>query len=170
MDKSGAKTGQSAYGDEKPNCQCENRTKEIDSPCLQNSKLQVGTENGKRKWDTKMEDMKRRWAMKKEDMKEKLRYARDDVISKLAIKGRDRSPVYARLIEKEKEIEKQKAIENEKAREGVEMDGNKTSSKSIRGKKMKSREYKRHTRAALAGNTDAAIMAGVVSLAILFTV
>lgn len=149
--------GQSAHGNEK------GRTKEIDSPYFQDLKLEVDTEGGRGKWDTKR-DMKRRWWMKKEDVKQKLKCARDDVISKFAMKGEDRSPSYARLIENEK------AIENQKATGGVEVAGDKRSSKATRGKKTKTREYKRHTRAALAGDTDAAIMAGVVSLAILFTV
>lgn len=137
------KSAQPAYFEEKFNCQYEHDTNEMDELDLLKEKQEIGMEDGKWKWETKRGGMRRKWETAKDDLK-----------SKWATKtSGENAHSYVPLNENEKPS------------------GGRSSPYVTPGpKKVKPERFKRHTRAELSGNHDAALMAGLVSLAIFATV
>lgn len=149
MEKIGINARQSVHNNETFNCQCERHAKETEELDLQEPKPEIGKEGGKWKWETKKEDIKRKWATKRGDMKRKWERAKDDMRLKWSMKTRgDVAGSYAPLDENEKGI------------------GNRRGSNVPLGENVKLKENKRHTRAALAGDSDATVLAAIASVAL----
>lgn len=152
MDKLGIENRQSAHSNEKVTCQCEHHTKGTETLDFQNPKWDIDTEDGK--WETKKGGIKRKWATKKEDMRRKWEKVKDDMRLKWATKtgGAEVHP-YVPLNENEK------------------VAGNGSGPNVPLGENVKSRKKKKYSRAAysraaLAGDDDAMLMATVASFAL----
>ncbi|KFY42942.1 hypothetical protein V494_02156 [Pseudogymnoascus sp. VKM F-4513 (FW-928)] len=147
----GIKSGQSAHGKEKCDCQDKFYTKEKEKPDIHQPKQEASEEGGK--WEAKKEDMKRKWATTKGNIKQKWAKTKDDMKLKRDTKAKeDKTHAYAPLDEKVKGTE------------------NRRGSNVASGRKVKAKKEVRYTRAALSGESDTAILAGIASIALFATV
>ncbi|KFY10604.1 hypothetical protein V492_04918 [Pseudogymnoascus sp. VKM F-4246] len=145
------KSGQSAHGKEKCDCQDKFYTKEKEKPDFHQPKQEAGGEGGK--WEAKKEDTKQKWATTKGNIKQKWTKTKDDMKLKRDTKPKeDKTHAYAPLDEKVKGTEKRGG------------------SNVASGRKVKAKKEERYTRAALSGESDTAILASIASIALLATV